>query len=79
MGEVVGAGDLLRDHEPSCVDDELAGFGRLQRGELGVDPVEPQVPFQRHAGLHRLAGDERGTLVLGDANSITVSSRENAT
>jgi hypothetical protein len=68
MGEVAGAGELMRDHHPPRVHDELAGLGRAQRSELRVDPVEPHVRLRGQPELLRLAGDERGwTVVCGNA------------
>ena len=38
MGLVVGPRQLLRDAHPPGVDDELAGLGRVERGEPGAAP-----------------------------------------
>ncbi len=69
IGFVVGAGELLRNHHPPRVDDELAGLGRIESGEAGVYPVEAQVAFGRHQELVRLAADEGGPFLLGEGES----------
>src|SRR5689334_8929770 len=43
VGEIVGAGELLRhDHAPG-VDHELARLRRVEGGKVGLHPVEPHV------------------------------------
>src|SRR5215208_569814 len=64
VADVVGGGDLLGDDHAPGVDDELAGFGRVQGSKVGVDPVEAQIRRRRHLELVRLAQDERLPLLL---------------
>ena len=68
MGQVVGAGELLRNDHAPCVDDELAGFGRLQRGEVGVNPVKSHVGLRRQPELARIAATRAARSSFGKAN-----------
>ena len=43
VGEIVGAGELLRHHHAPGVDHELACLRRVEGGKVGLHPVEPQV------------------------------------
>lgn len=79
MDEVVGAGDLLRDDHAPCVDDELAGFRRVECGEDGVPQWKRR---SGSAGSWNLCGSLRTSASLssfGNAKPITPSSAENAT